>query len=227
MIKKLAYIGLAILIISIVIFFAFGGIVSNSIANNTNRSNVTIGAHNYTYVTISPKNKGMLYVMEEGSQYPINLYLLNSNQLGAFMSYVNSSSSHSGMGFGSADNINKTNVALNSTVFGPYSFYNSNEIEYLVEDNTYGSYSNTIVSSVVLLAPIKESVGLIYSVISILLLIGIIAGIVILIYGIFKKDKSKDLSTAAQPTSDEKTYVDQIYSKARQKKGKRKKNTTA
>ncbi len=227
MIKRLAYIGLAVLIISIIIFFVFGGVVSNSIASNTNKSNLTIGVHNYSYTTITPKSKGMLYVMEEGSQYPINLYLLNANQLGAFVSYVNASSAHSGAGFEAADNINKTDVALNSTTFGPYSFYNSNETQYLVEDNTYGSYSNTIVQSVVLLAPIKESIGLTYSIISILLLIGIIAGIVILIYGIFKKEKPKDASTVIQPTDDEKAYVDQIYSKSRQKKSKRKKSGAA
>ncbi len=221
MIKKIVYVGIAVLVISIAVFFIFGGLVSNSISGTTSKSNMTVGAHNYTYMALSAKKQGTIYVMEEGSTQPLNLYLLSSAQLGAFESYVNASKAYSGEGFANMDNINSTDVAINATSFGPYSFYNSNTVQYLVEDNTFGIYSNTLVSSIVLFAPLSESTGLLYSIISIIILLGIIAGVVLIIYGLIKSDRSKADIAPLAPTSEDKAYVDKLYSKSASRKRNR------
>jgi hypothetical protein len=100
MIKKVVYVGLALILISIVIAVAGSYIGSNSLQgleNQVSRQNLTIAADTFQYLQLNNPNASSLVVIAEHSSAPVNVYLFNSSAFAQWKAAMSSNAVVSGI----------------------------------------------------------------------------------------------------------------------------------
>lgn len=219
--KKLVFIGVGLLVTALVLFIISGYLLSNGFSKNVNVTSLKVNPDNFTYLPISYNNSISAIAIYSISENQTNLYIFNSSLFSRWYSYM--SVNHTAVsGYEYAQHIGASNSSLfrNTTIqVVPINLRGSSANSfagkiYVVVDNTKGSKSasmhvNTSISFVPLSgSTILVSAGLGYGV----LILGI-AAIIIIVWGLLKKDDSPPKAVAGKgaASSDQKKYVDQLY----------------
>jgi F0F1-type ATP synthase assembly protein I len=235
--KKLVLIGLGLIILAI-IFLAVdstNGIGGNKITEN----NLTIGANSFSYLPVNYGNNVSILAVDAVVSAPVNIYVLNVSTFSSWDSYMQSNKGASGLSYVKSLGVNSTYILENKSVdILPISLVKNNVLPdnlavnklYIVVDNTPGSQSsslpiNATLSYLTVLSS-KVSSALIISFvfgIGFIVLLGI--GIVVIVYGIFKKSAAEKVDKSGhsvKSTKDQKNkeYVDQLYKGVKTKKKK-------
>ena len=221
MIKKLTYIGIGIVVATILAFFILGYLGSKGLTGNAVAGNLTAPAGSFAYLPIYRNTSNEIVVYSVLSSRA-NIYLLNSSLLGAFKSYESTSRP------GALQYLRSMGLALNDSFVNSsgslaYVYPAANGTApplYLMLDNTPGGASaNVPVNASVLLITIDPKSVSSYSLLIFIDTILFVAGIGIALYGVLKKQGPAP--DAPAQSEDEKRYVDALYSKVGKGKGKR------
>lgn len=245
MIKKLAILGVVLIILA----FVVGGIGA-SLTNPLSvfvQKNITLTAGNYSYINIAVPAKAD-FLLEAKAASPVNFYVLNSS---AFAQW-SSPAANASPGIGSAVSLEsagafviESNVTAitfpaspNSTasyVAPEYEMLNFSHNYYFVFQNPAAISDNV---TVVYLPPVTNTTlrtdsklrNLIYSygaiIVSVILILA--AGVIVLIYGIIKKPKQPLLDQAmgkGGKNEPDKAYIDTLYKNVEKSQRKAKKKS--
>jgi hypothetical protein len=255
--KKILYIGLAMLAIAMLVLILNLSNTANITSGFSNvlvAQNITVPSDGFAPLVLNASNMSYFFIIAALNK-PANIYLLNASGYSAWK--TRASSNRTGLaeailleGRGAfavyANAVNVTippSVGLSSTplyILNKSGFYPAGKY-YFIVDNTNGSASagSPIQEKVVYLPPLTNSsmatgafssLGsqiaqeVIYGVIFFVLLV---AGIVMLLYGYFKKPKNAQPDhpvSAKLPTNADQAYVDRLYKNIeKSKKAKKKK----
>ncbi len=209
--KKFIYIGLILIVVAFVLLFAAASVLSSTAKSFLTEQNITVSSMSFDKVQLLMANQSMIVAMI--STKPVNLYLFNSSGFAAWTTVLSSSNTPSGylsalslegsgLLFGYSDARTAT-IPYESTLGNETPFYTNNAVTgllsgtyYIVVDNTNGSSSYLESFNASLLYPSqtqpnehsKEDLaagGLVVLGISFFALL--IAGIILIAYGIIKK----------------------------------------
>ena len=218
MIKKFVYYGLIIVAIAIVIIFASGYVLTNGLYKSISAKNLTTGPDSFSYFPVSYNSSTQLaiYVL---SNKPLNVYLLNSSTYLTWSAYALSNKSSNGLNYVDRLKVNSTDIFKNETyVVAPIIINNTNKtlkgIIYVVLDNTPGSTSSSkLVNSTIAYLPLGTSKLIVYGIFDVVAIILFVAGLIVLAYGLLKKEMIKDQSGKVVNAKDQKDkeYVDSLY----------------
>ncbi len=175
--KKIVYIGLGLIVLSIIVLLLSSGTTSSlsqSLQSSFLTQNITVQAHNFASIQLNATNSSYIFVIGVMNN-PANFYLFNSSAYSKWTSYIQTANSPSGLTKaisleGNGVSIiyrNQTNVSIPSgtgfvqtTPF--YAISNQSMFRkgtyYAVIDNTNGSASeaNPVKASFVYLPPITN-----------------------------------------------------------------------
>lgn len=216
MLKKITYIGVALMLIALVVIIVTALLLNHTIGSKLERYNLTVGAHNYTYVKIV-QNTTLVSMVYEVSSGPSNLYVVNSSVLAGMKAYLSGNPSASAYSYITSAKVDPNDTQLNSTHAAvtlynlPSKAANKTDVLYVVLDNTKGSSSATsALNATVLFVKFNPSAGIAYSLTYIVCIIVFIAGIVVTVYGLLKKDSV--VGDVTKPMGkDDQEYIDSLY----------------
>lgn len=232
--KKIVLIGVALLVLAIV-FLAIDSTIGIGGSKPTT-SNFTVGADNFSYLPVEYNSSIAILAIETLLSSPTNIYILNGSAFSAWSSRIKGNSSADGLAYIEKMGVNSSYVASNRSIATiPISLEGNKVLQnnltlnkiYVVIDNTHGSKSyatqvNATVSYLTIVSTKVSStlaISLVFSVGFILLLV---AGIIVIVYGILKKDVENAAQGAAKGVSakeqKDKEYVDQLYKGIKSKK---------
>ncbi|MGC8687473.1 MAG: hypothetical protein ACP5RM_02105 [Candidatus Micrarchaeia archaeon] len=232
MIKKLVYIGIVLVILAFGIFYLSGSLTKSVLSKNMELSNLTIANDSYIAIPVSVRSNqsSAFTAVTFESNSSINAYMLNSSDYAEWINETKSNMSKGGLYYAKAlDYKNNTALYLNKTVVSTILSSNSSGINYLVLDNTLGSASSghkVLVELVVM--PLRSSSLLPFAGMDIGAIIIIIAGIIVIAYGIFKKGQplvSAAVANAPQQKND--AYIDELYKSIEKSKKHSKRKKTS
>lgn len=230
MIKKFVYIGIILIVLAAVLFLTSGYLLSNGISKNVSIANLTVKQYNFSYYPATYYNTSEIAIYVLASQ-SVNIYILNSTTFSIWRNYVTSNKSANGLNYVEQLKVNSTDIFQNKKSLVAPLIVNSSKnysknVLYVVIDNTLGSPStSTPLNASVAVLPLQTSNQIPYEVLGLLSLVCFIAGIILLIYGILKKEQPKlDASgnTVQSKEQKDKEYVDQLYKNVN--RGKKKKS---
>jgi hypothetical protein len=242
--KKFIYIGLALLAIAAIIFFAlgsislFGGILSKGLTT----SNVTVASGGFSYVPVTTVNASLI-VLYTATNGKANIYLFNTSAFYSWSNRMHGNSSSSGLAYATAlgtnssraidSNVEVSELLLtkntstadqNSSIL---SIDNFGDTAYVVIDNSMGSTSyNTSIRAVVsYLRLTSDTLGAYNStIIEAVVIVGAdfilgVAGIILIIYGFLRRapdSGTEAVGKGAEPMSKE--YINALYKNVDKKK---------
>ncbi len=231
MLKRTVFIGIALIVVALVLF-AISGEVAKSSSGPLRITNLTVAPESYSYTAVTYSNNASAIAIYAFINKPANIYVLNGSAFSEWSSHV--SGNVSGIAYAHEIGVNSSYIVQNKTlaiipliVNGTAS--NSISTVYVVVDNTNGSPSsasrlNVSVSHV----EVKGSAIVVTSALSFGFIILIIAGIIVLIYGLVKKPKAVEPfpgnETPDKADRNSKEYIDNLYKVA---SGKRKRGRKA
>ena len=234
MIKKFVYLGIGLIILAVVLFIISGYLFSNEITNSVSFVNLTVRANSFSYYVANYHNTSEIAIYALADQ-PVNFYLMNSTAFSGWSGQVSSNKSANGLRYAQQLKLNATSIFENQkTIMAPVlvngsGSYPGNSV-YVVIDNTFGSSSVGMpLNASVAYFPLRISRIVYYDMIGVAAIILFIAGIIVSLYGAFKKSVPKtDSSGNAVPTKEDrdKEYVEQLY-KGVKKSGKKKSGAKA
>lgn len=225
------YYGLAMIILAAALFFGSGYLFSNGIGKTLAVKNFTVGADNFTSFPINYTNASELAVYVISAK-PINVYLLNITTYHLWSSHMLSAKSDSGVGYAqqlgvvSNDIFKNSSFAIIPVLVNSSKNYSKNRV-YVVMDNTFGSHSfNGSVNTTLSYFPLHSSKLLVYELLDVLAFVILIAGIIIIVWGLVRSGEPKMKEEMDKPlTKDQKQkeYVDQLYKGVKKSKMKKQK----
>ncbi len=237
MIKKFVYCGLLLIAIAIIAFLAAGAALSGSMGTLPFK-NITVPNDNFAYLLINTSDASTAIVSAALSS-AINLYIFNSSDFNLWRQHVTGNSSVNGLRYAQMlYRGNSTFIFANTPLMMPENasfvlpkseLYN-NSI-YFVMDNTNGSTSSgkTVSARVIYLIMDSATIAKYRSLTNSQLYTGIAAliifaaGVVIVIYGLLKKEaQSPSIQVPTGKKEANKDYIDSLYknvSKGRRSKG--------
>ncbi len=230
--KKIVYIGIGLLILSIVLFIVAGFLLSSGLGSSIMATNLTVQAGGFSSVPITYYSNTSALAVYAVINNPANLYLMNHSSFTSWSGYMDSSRNASGIKYAEQLGINSTHIFPNTSFSvipinlkgSATSNLSANRI-YVVIDNTLGSKSSTMaLNASVSYLPLESSRLIISAVLGYGVIILAIAAIVLIIWGLVKKDKlASPMVDGKNVPKDqqEKEYVDQLYKGV---KGKRKRS---
>jgi hypothetical protein len=225
--KKLVFVGVGLLLAAVVLFIISGYILSSGFKKNVNLTSLTINADDFSYAQLSYNSSIAGIAIYALMSSPSNLYLLNSSLFTQWYDYMNQNRSVAdGYQYARHIGVNSSylfrNVSLQVIPVNlrsgsvPKNF--SGKL-YVVVDNTQGSKSSaTSLNATLSYIPlggstIWTSAALGYGV----LILGL-AGIIIIIWGLVKKDEPGNLGGKDEAAKSQKEYVDKLYKGIKNKK---------
>ena len=233
MLKRTVIIGIALIVVALVLF-AISGEVAKSSSGPLRITNLTVAPGSYSYTTVTYSDNASAIAIYAFLNKPANIYVLNGSAFSEWSSHV--SGNVSGIAYAHEIGINSSYIVQNKTlaiipliVNGTAA--NSTSTVYVVVDNTNGSpsYASRLNASVSHVS-VKGSVIVVTSALSFGFILLVIAGIIVLIYGLIKKPKPTDLHNASgaaeKADGNSKEYIDSLYKEAAGK-GKRKRGRKA
>jgi hypothetical protein len=206
MMKNYLYAGVAILAISIVLFFATSQFVT--IGSPTQSVNVTALQGGIAYVPIHMNASSVAVVGVEAAAN-VNIYLLNQSVFSGLVSYLSANSMRSGYAYVSNAMVSANDIFLNSSttfisVYQATQNESSNYTDYAVVDNSRGSYStNSSVFAIVVYKSYNYSSSLNGSLVFLIPVAGIILGLALIVYGAIKKP-IEEIAPVEEPKSGKK-----------------------
>ncbi len=242
--KKIFYIGIAIFVIALILFFVSGTLYSSTLSRVIITKNLTVNSGGFAFAPVGTGDASLVAVYA-ASTNNTNVYLFNSSAFGLWSSHMTGNYTASGLAFARTLGTSNTAVinentsgsqiiltqgpsdlGINGSVIGLDQF---NGTAYVVIDNSKGSYSsNTALKAVVSYFKMTSANLNTYEEIAItelvVILVGI-AGIILAVYGAIKKPPSPAAepgakSAAGDPSSKE--YIDSLYKNVDKSKGKKK-----
>ena len=243
--KKFIYIGLALLAIAVVIFFALGSVsLFGSISKGLVTTNVTVTSGGFADVPVTTANASLvvLYVATNGNA---NIYLFNASTFNSWNVSMHGNGPADGLAYATALGTNSSRVIESNVMISELllmenlSAANQNNsildigrfggIAYLVIDNSMGSPSyNTPIRGVVSYMRLtSDTIGAYKStIIEAAVIVGAdfvlgLAGIILIIYGLLRKAPGAGTEASvkgAEPMSKE--YIDELYKNVDRKKRK-------
>lgn len=233
MIKKMVYYGLAMLVLAAVLFFGSGYLFSSGLGKSITLNNFTIGADNFSSYPITYTNASEVAVYVIATK-PINTYLMNSSDYLSWSSHMLSTRNSSGLSYAEQLGISTNDIFKNASLTViPLLVNSSANVSknkfYVILDNTFGSHSfNSSVNATVSYFPLHTSKLIVYELLDVLAFVILVAGIIILIWGLVKTNEPKvaPVSTTGKPTKSQKDkeYVDQLYKGVKKSKKKNQSN---
>jgi len=228
--KKILYIGLLLLVASIVVLYASSAEAEGMIKNFASSKNITVLNDSFYAMPVQSQNSinaiTAIIVMSNSS---LNEYVLNASTFSAWSAYMQGNKTASGIHY--ATMLNKSNSSLiysNKKVLSivlPRSKSNANM--YLVIDNTYGSNSSKInVPASITVLPMPTNSILPFAGAEIAGIIVLIASFVIIIYGLLRKAKVSQetvLAEAGKGKDSDSAYIENLYKSIEKNKKKSKK----
>lgn len=228
MIKKLVYIGIAVMIIAAVVIFGSGLLFKNSLGKNLSTTNATVQPDSFADIPISNYNSNTLLLYVLTSNYT-NIYVLNTSTFSAWSGYVMSHGNASGYAYVEGLHVNSSYVLQdkNSAVV-PIPPANGTRNLYVVIDNTPGSKSSgSSITAFISYVPLESSSVIIYGLAEVVAFIVLGAGLIVMIYGALKKGapRPEDIMAASNNPKEQKQneYVNQLYKDVGKKKKNKKK----
>ncbi len=229
--KKLVLIGLALLIVAVVLFILSGYLLTKGFAGNISFTNLTVSAHNFSYAPVTYNRSTSAVAVYAVISSPTNLYLLNGSMFVRWYGYMSANKS-AVSGYEYAQRIDSNSVYLfKNTSFeliplnlkvAPIANNSSGRL-YVVVDNTKGSKSyDTHANATISYVPLNTSTVLLSAGLGYGVLILGIAGIIIIIWGLLKKDgetKKGNKTGKNEVSEDQKAYLDQLYKGVKKGKG--------
>jgi hypothetical protein len=247
--KKFVYIGLLIFIIAAVVFFTLSTttIFGNAFSKGVVVVNTTAESGGFSYAPVATGGNAILITVYTVLSGRANVYLFNSSAFNSWSGYMHSNSPGSGLAYarrlGTAGSSvvendvssselllteNLSSTGQNGSVVALGGF---NGTAYLVIDNTKGSNSSNEsvigVVSYLRVTPsnlsLYRSISMEAGVISLSDLALGIAGIALIVYGIFKREPGIEAAMHGKGAEKEqisKEYIDTLY-KDVDKKGKK------
>jgi flagellar basal body-associated protein FliL len=246
--KKILYIGLALIVIAIVILivttFTGAGLGQYLVTQNT-----TIASGHFFSLQLNSSSPS-LFILIAATSNPVNMYLFNQSGFTAWnarasnVSGISSAISLEGAGTFLVYK-NAMNATIPETSYTTSPLYSSNQSQlysagkyYFVIDNTNGSASaaTQVLAHIAYLPPISNSslqngplVGLNGQlqediILGIVFFVFLVAGIIVLLYGFFRKPKDKtDVppKPGKAPAASSSEEVDALYKDVGKKKKKK------
>lgn len=229
--KKLVLIGVGLLVVAVVLFVLSGYLLTKGFSGNINFSNVTVGAHNFSYTSIRYNKSSSAVAIYALLGSPANLYVFNSSTFTRWYGYM-SVNKLSANGYQYAQTIDANSIYLfsNATIqviplnFKNYPItVNGSSSLYVVIDNTAGSKSAaTPVNASVSYIPLNTSTVVTSAALGYGVLISGLAGIILIIWGLVKKDEQDKIKGPDKKavSSDQKKYLDKLYKGVKKSKSK-------
>jgi hypothetical protein len=225
--KKLVFIGLGLLVIAIVLFILSGYVLSKGFSKGVNLTNLTVMANGFSYLPITYNGSVSAVAIYAILNNPANLYLLNSSSFSKWYNYMNlNGSAVSGYQYAQHIGINSSYLYKNASLevipvnlkAGSNTGNYSGGI-YLVIDNTKGSKSSAMqVNASVSYIPLVASTVLVSAALGYAVLILGLAGVILIIWGLLKKDETVRSTEGKGATAGQKEYLNKLYKGV--KKGK-------
>ena len=231
--KKIVFIGIGLLVAALILFLLSGFLLTNGLGSSTKLVNLTVKADNFAVVNIAFSGNTSALAVYAISESPINLYVLNNSALSEFEAYITANRNASGISYIHNLNVNSSYIFTNSMLSivpisvgsaSTRSVFPGNRVN-VVLDNTFGSksVSNTINASVSYL-PLRSSRLIASAALGYAVLILGIVGIILIVYGLVKKDESKSGPQGAgggkaSKAQQDKEYVDRLYKGVKGSKG--------
>jgi hypothetical protein len=231
--KKLVFIGIGLLVLAVILFVLSGYLLTKGFSGNISFNNITIGAHNFSYSAIHYNKNSSAMAVYALLGSPADIYVFNSSTFTRWYAYMNPNKSvGNGYHYASSIDANSAYLFSNATIqVIPLDFKNypvptnGSGSLYIVIDNTGGSKSaGTHVNASISYIPLNTSTVVTSAAVGYGVLISGLAGIILIIWGLLKKDEQEKVKGADKDkvTSDQKRYLDQLYKGV--KKGKSKDN---
>lgn len=226
--KKLALIGIVLIIAAVILFVLSGYLLSSGVGNNIKLTNLTISPGSFSYVPIDYGGNISALAIYAVMQKPTNLYILNNSTFNSWDTYVNGNASASGITRVQDLGVNSSHIFKNATLEvipirlsnSPHS--NISGTTYVVIDNTQGSNSSNIrFNASISYVELHSSNLLLSAALGYAVFIIGIAGIIILIWGLVSKAPEPKGTDEEQKTKEQKDkeYVDKLYKGIKRRKG--------
>ena len=233
--KRIALIGVGLLILAIVLLVVLGFLFSGSASKNLQVTNLTVSSHGFSYLPITYYSNTVAIAIYSITNKPANLYLMNGSAFNAWYSHMSNSINTSGIQLAENVGVNSTYIYRNVTMqfiqllHGPAIAANSTGKIYLVVDNTQGSksYDSSLNAtlSYYLLQPSNLAATTALGYTFLIGIIVVIAAIAVIIWGLVRKRQEK--ANTGNPKDDEqKSYLDQLYSGVKLNKRKKVRNSS-
>ncbi|MGC8651695.1 MAG: hypothetical protein ACP5UH_00365 [Candidatus Micrarchaeia archaeon] len=231
--KRVVYAGLLLLVIAIAVLAVSNGEAQNAIKKNISITNVTVLNDSFYAMPLHAINTTYITYVSVDANNALNEYLFNASTFGLWKTAMLGNSSASGIHYARLLDIgNRSLIYTNNAVMSAILQQNSSSAyAYLVVDNTPGSNSSAMKVPVrIMVLPASESMLFPYAAGDVTGVIILLASIVIIIYGLIRKQKAYaqqegSTATSTKGASDESAYIENLYksieSKKKSRKGKR------
>ncbi|MGI0100926.1 MAG: hypothetical protein ACREBH_04405 [Candidatus Micrarchaeaceae archaeon] len=229
--KKIVFIGIGLLVIAIVVLLLSVFLLSGGVSKDITTANTTVAAHGFSDVPITYYGNTTIIAIYAIMGNATNIYVLNASDFSAWSGHMNSTASNtSGIAYAQALGVNGTYVYSNvSNIVIPIVLKEFSKggghsgKAYLVIDNTLGSksYANAV-NATISYFPLNSSTLLLGDALGYGVIIAVIAAIILIVWGLFKKPKA-DASNPKVKEKDknDKVYVDRLYKGIKGGKGKK------
>ncbi len=244
--KKFIYVGIVLIIVAFALLIVASSMLSSTIGSLFTEKNLTVGSAAFSYLQVPLSNQSAIVAM--ASHAPVNFYIFNYTGFSMWSSTVYSGNAPSGYStalslegagllYGYKNAVSAT-VPYTSSIDNVTPFYQTNvtplsaanSTYYAVVDNTNGSASSAERINATILYQSKPSsltqgqtasaLGVLAAGVGFFILL--IAGIVLIIYGLVKKQPQVPGMPAPQQKGNmSEEQIDQLYKDIKKKSGKK------